>query len=380
MSLPKMTMGFQRIVNDAAKMHDIRYVDVDDAWADFWLASVVSWYDVYNLIRALRGKRASARLIVGGPGMLNPWPLSDIIYAAAIGRAEGLINRIIDGDTDITSAWYRNLPDRKLTIGQATDRICTPRESEAAIGCPNKCFFCEYGWKYNYVDWSGQYSEYSNGETFFRDIDWLKGSATAGFDGITESERYVVNKALSSDEIVETLSRHVIRDNFRLKLFCVTAYPFTRGYNFDEWESVLDKAASTVQKPITIMLSLSHFCPMPFTPMEEDRVLYFDRLQQAPKMVGKIKWMTYLQGTTVSSAAYEAMIYRSNPGDNIIEFASKNKPSGDTANLIRDQFPHIVGGGYIPVPLIERPYNVEAGKKIYRSRVSEKYGKEALRW
>jgi hypothetical protein len=105
--------------------------------------------------------------------------------------------------------------------------------------------------------------------------------------------------------------------------------------------------------------------------MEEERVLFFDRLQQAPKTVGKIKWATYLQGTTVSSAAYESMIYRGLPSDDIIEFVLRNKPSGDTAEIIRRDFPHVINGGYIPVPLIERPFNVENGKRLYRKRVEE---------
>jgi len=95
-------------------------------------------------------------------------------------------------------------------------------------------------------------------------------------------------------------------------------------------------------------------------------------LQQAPKTIGKIKWATYLQGTTVSSAAYESMIYRGFESDDVIHFILENKPSGKTAEKIRDVFPHVVDGGYIPVPLIERPYNVANGKKTYRERA---YGK-----
>lgn len=366
---PKLTIGFQYIVNEAAKKHEIRYVDTTDSWGEFWLASLVSWYDVYNLVHALGGKKPRAKLIVGGPGMLNPWILHDLIYAAVIGRGEGVINRVIEGDKTVSNACYYDEPSRQLTIGQPTVQIDGGHEKECACGCPKKCFFCEYGWKYKYKDWSGQYSEYANGETFFRDIDWTKGSATAGLDGTTEKERWVVNKPLKSDEIVETFSKHVYRDNFRLKLFCVTAYPFTNGYDFKEWEFVIEMASKVVKKPITIMLSLSHFCPMPFTPMEEEKVLFFDRLQQAPRQTGKIKWATYLQGTTVASAAYEAMIYRGLANDDIISFIMKNKPSGDTAILISETFPHIVNGGYIPIPLIERPFNVEKMKMEYRKRI-----------
>jgi len=366
---PKLTIGFQYIVNEAAKEHEIRYVDTTDTWADYWLASLVSWYDVYNIIRALGGKKPRAKLIVGGPGVLNPWILHDLIYAAVIGRGEGIINRVIDGDKTVSNAYFYNSPDRRLIIGQPTVQIDGGYEKECACGCPKKCFFCEYGWKYRYTDWSGQYSEYANGETFFRDIDFSRGRVTAGLDGITEHERYVVNKKLSPQEIVDTLAKHTIRDNMVLKLFCVTAYPFTDGYNFDEWEYTIAMASKVVKNPITIMLSLSHFCPMPFTPMEEERVLFFDRLQQAPKTIGKIKWATYLQGTTVSSAAYESMIYRGNEDDDIIGFILRNTPSGETARKIRESFPHVINGGYVPVPLIERPYNVENGKKEYRRRI-----------
>ena len=366
---PKLTIGFQYIINEAATKHEIKFVDTTDTWAEFWLASLVSWYDVYNLIRALKGKKPVAKLIIGGPGVLNPWILHDLIYAAVIGRGEGIINRVIDGDKTVSNAYFFDSPYRPLTIGQPTVQIDGGHEKECACGCPKKCFFCEYGWKYKYTDWSGQYSEYANGETFFRDIDFSKGRVTAGLDGITERERYVVNKKMTSQEIIDTLARHTIRDNMVLKLFCVTAYPFTDGYNFDEWEDTIARASLEVKKPITIMLSLSHFCPMPFTPMEEERVLFFDRLQQAPKKIGCIKWATYLQGTTVASAAYESMLYRGLISDDVIGFVLNNKPSRDTAEKICCVFPHVINGGYVPIPLIERPFNVENGKKEYRRRI-----------
>ena len=369
---PKLTIGFTQIISEIDKIHQVDYVDVSDEWADYWLASLVSWYDVYNLIRALKGRPPKkARLIIGGAGVINPWILQDMIYAACIGRGEGLINRIIDGDLTIPNVFYSTNPDRIITIGQATQQISTARETEAAIGCPKKCFFCEYGWKYKYINWSGQYSEYSNGETFFQDIDFLNiGHATAGLDGITERERAIVNKPLSRYKIIETLSKHTKRDNYRLKLFCVTGYPFTDGYNFNEWEDTLREAAKYVKKPITIMLSISHFCPMPFTPMEEDRVVFCDRQQQAPIKVGNIKWGTYLQGTTYSSAAYEAMLYRGLYDDKIADFVLLNAPSGETAYKIREKYPYIIQGGYLPVPLIQRYNSTEKAKKIYKQRIA----------
>jgi len=371
---PRTTIGYRYVIGEAAKYHDIEYVDTDDTESDYWLASLLSWYDVYNLIRALKGRKPKAKLIIGGPGVLNPWIFQDLIYAAVIGRGEGIINRVIDGDKTVPNVYYSDEPGRMITIGQPTIQIDGGSEREFSCGCPKKCFFCEYGWKYKYVNWEGQYREYANGETFFKDIDFSRGRITAGLDGLTEYERYIVNKELSSEEIIDTLAKHTIRDNAVLKLYCITAYPFTDGYDFVEWEDTLARASKVVRKPITIMLSLSHFCPMPFTPMEDERVTFHERILQAPKRIGLIKWGTYLQGTTVASAAYEAMIYRARPDDNIIRFILENKPGKDTAVRIHEVFPHVIDGGYVPLPLIRRQFNTEVGKRLYRQRIeSGKY-------
>jgi len=373
LAVPKMTIGFSEIIRDAMRSFEIKYItDPLDKSCEYVLASLVSWYDVYNLIVTLGGARPPYKLVIGGPGVINVWPLAPLIWAACVGRAEGLIERIIAHDQTIPNVWYRDDPVGKMySIGQATRRIGDGREYEGAIGCPRKCYFCEYGWKYQYQSFSGQYEEYRNNESFFSDVDFKsRGSATAGIDGLTERERYIVNKPLSTDAIIEKLGEHRFRDNYRLKLFVVTAYPFTDGYDFDEWAATIERAAKIVKNKITIMLSLSHFCPMPFTPMEEERVLMVERKQRAPTQVGKIKWMTYLQGTTYSSAAYESLLYRGRSGDDVVGFVSNNAPSGKTAWKIADAFPHVIEGGYIPAGNIVRPYNVENGKRDYKRRIA----------
>jgi len=199
LAVPKMTTGFSEIIRDAKRSFEIKYItDPVDRSCEYVLASLVSWYDVYNLIVTLKGMRPPYKLIVGGPGIINIYPLAPLIWAACIGRGEGLIHRIIARDRTIPNVWYCDDREGKMySIGQATRRIGDGREYEGAIGCQKKCYFCEYGWKYRYQSFTRQYEEYRNKESFFSDVDFKShGRATAGIDGLTERERYIVNKPL----------------------------------------------------------------------------------------------------------------------------------------------------------------------------------------
>jgi len=368
--LPPMGIGFSHVVNSIDKTQFTVNFDVFENINkyDFALISLVSYYDYFNLYSMLINFDVRTNIIIGGPAVLNIYPFIDKIYAACFGRCDTQINDILNG-IPCENVYSAEFGINRYKIGQATCRIGDYREHENAVGCRKKCFFCEYGFKYEYVDFAGQYGEYANNETFFKDIDFINhGHNTAGLDGLTEKERYVVNKPLSNDAIIEKLNTHTKRDNFRLKLFAVTAFPFTDNYYYDELIETVSKAKT---KPITIMLGLSHFCPMPLTPMEEEKVLIVDLKRLAPIKVNNIKMMTYLQSTSYKKAVLNSLFNRMRIDDidtlkqiftlNIDKFIPK----------IMDKMPHIVQGGYIPIDYIERPFKIDGLKKLYERRKSE---------
>lgn len=368
--LPPMGIGFSHVVNSIDKTQFTVNFDVFENINkyDYCLISLVSYYDYFNLYSIIKDFDVRTNIIIGGPAVLNIYPFIDKIYAACFGRCDTQINDILNG-MPCENVYSAEFGINKYSIGQATTRIGDYREHENAVGCKKKCFFCEYGFKYKFVDFAGQYCEYANNETFFKDIDFINhGSNTAGLDGLTEKERWVVNKPLTNNAIIEKLNTHIKRDNFRLKLFTVCGYPFTDGYYYEELIETVSKAKT---KPVTIMLGLSHFCPMPLTPMEEEKVLITDLKRLSPIKVNNIKMMTYLQSTSYKKAVLNALFNRMRENDidtlksifclNIDKLIPK----------IMSTMPHIVDGGYIPVEYIERTFKIDGMKKLYKRRKSE---------
>lgn len=376
-NIPKFFIGFQHVINSIDKhKYDIHYDDlVNINKYDFTLISMVSYYDMYNLFYALKGIKINTKIIIGGPAVLNIYPFIDKIYAACFGRCDNIINDILSGK-ELQNVYCRDYGLKKYTIGQPVLQIGDFRETEHAVGCRKKCFFCEYGFKYKFVDFNGQYGEYANGETFFKDIDFVKkGTNTTGLDGLTELERYVVNKPITNSDIVNKLNTHTIRDNYRLKLFTVSAYPFTDGYYYEE---LLDTISKAKTNPLTIMIGLSHFCPMPLTPMEEEKVLITPLKRLSPRKINNIKIMTYLQSTSYKKAIINSLFNRCKVDDinmmNSIISLNINK----FVEKIIDKLPHIVDGGYVPVDYIVRPFNINGLKKLYKKRVQEYKTKDIL--
>jgi hypothetical protein len=365
-----MGLGFTHVINTIDKRQfRVSYDDFQNMNKyDYALFSLTSYYDAFSLYAALRQYQVKTKIIIGGAAVLNIYPFIEKIYAACFGRCDTQINDILNG-APLDNVYCREYGVTLYDIGQATCRIGDHREHESSVGCRKKCFFCEYGFRYKFVDHTGQYQGYSNNETFFEDIDFKsKAQSTAGLDGLTEKERYIVNKPLSNEAIVTKLNTHVHRNIFRLKLYTIAAYPFTEGYDYQE---LIDTIAKARTNPLTIMIGLSHFVPMPLTPMEEEKVLVCELKRLNPVQVNNIRMMTYYQSTSYKKAIINALFNRMRADDaETLKGIFTIKVDKFIPKIMR-RMPHIIDGGYVPVEYIKRPFRIDGMQRLYERRKSE---------
>lgn len=262
---------------------DICYVSKDTInTVDFVLVSLSSYYDVQNLINELLGTVVTSTVIVGGAGCNNVGLLRAVADYIIVGRGEGIVPRLLDGeyvkgvysrkhDPDMTN------PIKVFPLGKfiKIDDNLLGTYCERSIGCPRKCYFCEYSWKHK---WRARDEGYASGllnrETLLRDVDWSqyknKDFVTA-IDGATEKTREIVNKPISNKAITEKMLE--IYDNphdyVSLKLYCLLGYPFETHFEPEEAvESILAARRDCASNRLNVLIVSPHFIPMPFTPME----------------------------------------------------------------------------------------------------------------
>jgi hypothetical protein len=345
--------------------------------------SCVSWYDFFSLVVALKDKTPKTRLIIGGPGVGNIEHISDKVYAAVFGRCDYDPQEIIDGARRDNIAY--GLHDSVIGIGQPEKLHVKEKEGqEKSFGCIKKCFFCEYGWRYKCLSTSDT-NKYQSGpplEDFIKHADFKsKRRVVTGLDGLTAHERNCVNKKLSHQEFADTLIRtdeaggHVV-----LKLYSVVGLPCGRRDDFAEIRDAIDQAGAVKKQTLTVIFYTSHFVPMPCTPMEQERLIISSCPKIAPEQHGKIKLMTYLQGTGPASAALETALYRAT-GKEIGIFRQSiatdkfmKLDSRSRILAIKQLLPGILDEHDIPMPWLKRTFKLEKHKERYYNLKRGQYG------
>lgn len=306
--------GYKVISKQLSERFDLKYISqkqINDY--EYVFMSCVSWYDFYSFLAATKHVDIKSKLIIGGPGVLNVELLKGKCYAAVIGRCDFNPLEIIDGCNRSNVVYPDRWSGEPVSIGQP-EKL---HEGEMSVGCNKKCYFCEYGWRYNlYPKCDGKYRSGPEIEDFIRNADFSKKRRIiTGLDGLTEKERHCVNKSLTHDELISCLERtDDAKDHVVLKLYSVTGFPILKNNNNDYQELInaVGKAGKTKKYTTTVILYTSHFVPMPNTPMESEPINFCKTQKIAPEQHGKIKLMTYLQGTGAGSAMTECVLYRCN--------------------------------------------------------------------
>lgn len=401
-------LGLRFIVSQIPKdKYEITYVSRDTInTVDWVLISITSYYDVLNVIHELHGREISTRISIGGAGYNNVGLLRDIAYVGTVGRGENTISRILDGE-EIEGLYYREtnrdlskpIQIRQLeTFIEIEDKFYGGMYTERAIGCPRKCFFCEYSWKHKFRAKSGLSGKYESGigdrETLFRDLKWESYKAfhhlVSALDGATEKTRFIINKPIKNSEITEKMFEMYDSPQkaFSLKLYCLLGYPFEDRFEPDEAVTAITRARRTsTDHWADVEIVSPHFIPMPFTPMECEPFNWHDFKSDITNynwgLFGRgninVKWRGDFAGSNIA-AAESTIINRADIADigkikGVLcsrKYAELNTRMKRAA--LEKYFWHLLGRVDTVLPYITRNNDTTLAKEMYRKRTQEYLG------
>lgn len=346
----KTYYGFKYIINEIdKKKYDVEYISnsLDQINSvDFVLYSLTSYYDILNLVNDLKGKKITSKIVVGGAGLLNFSILYDYIDIACIGRAEGIINDILEYK-ELPNVWYKEkdpLIAKQYEVGSAKYTIEYKDYKENNIGCKCKCFFCQYGWKNELLQNTENYkSGYNHNEDTIKNLDY---NVSAGYlltavDGISENTRYIVNKNIKDIDIVNKIEEFFLSKYIRksIKIYCIVAYPFENKIDLSLFDLIknLDRKSNKI---LNIFIQSTHFCPMPLTPMEHEGVNLYDYrkaiIRNKPTYKGdSIRlWWFGNQTTSFITALEECILFRGDRFTSNIIFKLLLNPQYQNANSL----------------------------------------------
>jgi len=227
-------LGINAVIKELdKKKHKVRFISSAElAQVDFALVPLHSYRDAMNLIKNLKGiPRNGTKIILGGQGLLNVRSYLPYFDLAVFGRAEGQINKILEGDrpdnvldTDLDPGL-----EKKYTYRQPQNLV----DGETNVGCRNKCLFCFYSWTHKLLIPVDKYNStvYDNSvEDDIRALDIQKpGHFITAIDGFSEASRFKVNKMIKNSHIVDKLSE-IRSKNFKktifIKIFSICGYPW----------------------------------------------------------------------------------------------------------------------------------------------------------
>lgn len=395
-------IGIRRIVSEIAEKYEICYVShktINEV--DFVLLPIISYRDVYNFLWETKNITIKSRVIAGGPGLTNPFPLFPKVWACVLNRAENLIQQIFNQER-LPNVIYRDNIE-KIRVGQLSEFIQFTGErsgempkhlseyKERHIGCVKKCYFCQYTWK-NIFKKSKSHKGYRSGfndcENTIAELDWrVKGGGylVTAIDGLMEQSRKIVNRGNITNAAIEKTLKAFFETEIErrnLKLYCVIAYPFEKILSMQEIIDICKRVDRKSKKHMTIFLQCTHFVPMPLTPMESESVNWLDGRQRLRgRYDGHSIRLILLQHQITSpvSALEQTFINRYRMGDNkymdILISRRYNKLRGwEKKRVFREIIPE-----YYYKELNEFPssqycypvYNISAARIAYKKRIEQ---------
>lgn len=265
---------------------------------DVVLVSLTSDCDWWPFIQErLKWQRGKYKVIVGGAGVLHVTPFIRFADYFCLGRGECSVVDLVkalDGanvtldDSIIEAETFSD--DRIYHIKQTTS--CYPHNVaidekhdflENAIGCPHKCFFCGYTWHRKFLS---EKNYYAHGTGLFNmedreramldlmhngtviDFSHLRSTA---IDGCSERLRRMANKPISHQTFILFLRQMLASEAkpHQIKLFNIVGFPTETQEDYDELADALQQADadSASGKQWSVVISSTHFRPMPATPM-----------------------------------------------------------------------------------------------------------------
>ena len=197
------------------------------------LISLTSVTDVENLIYTFEKycpETVTAKIIIGGFGVINIKLIVKYINVAVFGRAEGQINDIVNGFT-FSNVWRREYDPfvkRQYKIRQPQYLL----KGENSIGCRCRCAYCQYGHIRKPL---GKAIKYNPGQSINTpETDWnglvvdKAGKYITAWDGWSEATRQRVNKPISDNDITTKLIKigNEIQGTVNMKIYQIVGYPW----------------------------------------------------------------------------------------------------------------------------------------------------------
>ena len=291
-------MAVVRDILERAGITDIGYCGKADVQSyDVIMYSVTSDCDWWTFIaERSTWKPGKYKVVVGGSGVLNVRPFLQWCDYFCLGRAEGVMDKLLialrdhgeyDGDEHVIRSDTFSL-DKIYRISQVDEiyphDILLPNGDtyhEDTIGCNHKCLFCGYTWHRKHseegaFEYSGLWNGGADRERAIIDlfdgveVDFNKLRTTA-IDGLSERLRNMVGKRISREMLVEFLTQLASCEKpHQIKFYNIIGYP---SETEDDWMEFVediqfaDSKLKKTDKQTSILLHSTPFRPMPATPM-----------------------------------------------------------------------------------------------------------------
>lgn len=266
----------------------IGFCSVDTATQnDIVLVSLTSIYDMLAFYREVRlhpdwQKPRKFRVLCGGFGLQNPFPVLDYVDSFWFGRCEDeFINWLDIVDYEHESLMRPDKP-KVCRIHQSPELYPHPIRlhngiasncdfTEKIMGCPNKCFFCHFSFSRKHIKTSEHYNlkQYSHAtqelDMFnLEELDYSCPKTTIGLDGMSERLRYMVNKRIPDQLVFDTIvsmsqKSEVKGEAFYLKLYNITGY---ESETDEDYRSFVELVRSTIPHLKKRCLLILHSTPL----------------------------------------------------------------------------------------------------------------------
>jgi hypothetical protein len=285
--------GFEMVL-DCLRRADYQITYAGKATAhqyDIMLVSITSdcdWWGYLN--ERSQWVKSNTRVIIGGPGVLNVRPFLPYADIFVLGRAENIILPLLEAESkgdylEHKSVIYSKLfnINQKYQIAQAKElypyqyTLTSGKPyKETALGCPNKCYFCNYTWSRKYIGdgtfkagVDGMYAS-GNREHTMADLlaspveDWQKEGPLriTALDGMSERLRFQSNKRITRDMFRQVLTGlATIEKPHQLKIYNIVGYPTE---TIEDWQEYIDDIQAVDSKLIKgkQWQLLCHYTPM----------------------------------------------------------------------------------------------------------------------
>jgi hypothetical protein len=336
---------------------------------DMIMFSVTADCDWWNFIdERTEWPKGNYKVCVGGQGVLNVRPFLEYVDYFMLGRAEGVIEELaeaIQNGNEYESEYCINSKtfsvDKKYSLKQVNkiyphdvklDNGQTYHED--VVGCNHRCLFCGYTWhrkqaaqeEFNYSGlWNGGKDreraliDMNNGV----DVDLVKLRTTA-IDGLSERLRFMVNKKITNQMLLNFLERLArCKKPHQVKFYNIVGFPTeteTDWFEFLEAIKQVDTEFKKQEKQTSILLHSTPFRAMPATPLACKPMSYKNYRGKVAKVLGQGKykgnifyqgnamWAVESMGTeSLPTVIQSAIVWRGTEADtdNFVKVAKSKK-------------------------------------------------------